>query len=145
MFVCLMVESGKEQATGKQEDWRKGTKKIKFLSLKPFLFLLLFLAEGKITCSGGPRAGNGKIGRRWRQRELELPGESASDRRSLLNILMHSRTVELPHLFCCCCFFIFCGLKLNENRQVRKINKKLWNWNWNDLTTLPQNSMTFRS
>lgn len=123
-----MVESGKEQATGKQEDWRKGTKKIKFLSLKPFLFLLLFLAAGKIKHALGDRGLEmGKLAEDGDRRELELPGESASDRQSLLNILMDSRTVELPHLFCCCFFLFFCGLKLNENRQVRKINKKLWN------------------
>lgn len=68
MSVWLMVESDKEQATGKQGGWRMGTKKIKFLSLKPFLFLLLFLAAEKITCSGVPKAGNGKIGRRWREK-----------------------------------------------------------------------------
>ena len=68
----------------------------------------------------------GKLAEDRERRELELSGKSADDRHSFLNILMDSRTVELPHLSLSL-FFFFVVLKLNEKRQVRKINKKLQN------------------
>lgn len=49
----------------------------------------------------------GKLAEDGDRRELELPGESAGDRQSFLNILMDSRTVELPHLFCYVFFLFF--------------------------------------
>ena len=67
----------------------------------------------------------GKLAEDRERRELELSGKSADDRHSFLNILMDSRTVELPHLSLSLFFFVV--LKLNEKRQVRKINKKLQN------------------
>ena len=56
----------------------------------------------------------GKLAEDRERRELELSGKSADDRHSFLNILMDSRTVELPHLSLSLSLslFFFCSFEI---------------------------------